>query len=333
MAASSKRKYSKLLLKLKSILFNKDVLSFAIFLIIAAMFWFINTLNKEREFTVTIPIEYVNFPADLVFKQELPIEVKVKASDVGSTLWKYVNHKVQPIRVHFNENIYNTLSLNVSNTQLKTFIAEKLPPSTSIIFFSPSKIGSECERLYSKKVPVILNYDIDLKDQYMFCDSIDYFPRKIEIYGSENLLININEVYTKLLKVSNLSDSISKHIEIENIDEVSFSSSSVEVNLCAEMFTEKIINLPVQIINNPQNVKVLLFPQEVTATFNIGVKHFNSFNTHDIQVVFDYDDIAKDDGNKMKVKILNHVAYIDNVKVEPEEIDYLLEEKNLENLE
>ncbi len=328
MADSSKRRYLKFLLKLKSFFLNKNVLSFTVFLLIAAMFWFINTLNKEREITLNIPIEYVDFPSDLIFKEKLPTEVKVKAQDLGANLWKYVNHTIQPIRIGFNEKVYNSLVFTVSNTQLKTFIAEKLPPSTSIVFLSPDKIQSHCERLNTKTVKVNLKHDISLKDQYMLSDSINYFPKEIEIYGVESVLKDIAEVNTNMLVIKELNDSISRKLEIEKLDGVTFSKDFVEVTLIAEMFTEKSVNLPVQIVNNPQNVKVLLFPPEVKVVFNIGVNHFNTFDTHDVQIVLDFNEINQNDKSKKKLQVINHKSYIRNIKIQPSEVDYLLEETN-----
>ena len=326
MADSGKKRYLEILLRLKSFFFNKNVLSFTVFLFIAAMFWFINTLNKEREIALNIPIEYVNFPSDLVFQQELPTEVKVKARDLGANLWKYVNHKVQPIRIGFNEKVYNSLAFTVSNTQLKTYIAEKLPPSTSIIFLSPDKIQSHCERLYSKTVKVNLKHDISLKDQYMLSDSISFFPEEIEIYGVEAVLDSILEVNTNMLTIKELSDSVCMKLKIESIEGVTFSEDFVDVTLSAEMFTEKSVNLPVQIVNNPQNVKILLFPPEVKVVFNIGVKHFNTFNANDIQVIFDFNEINQNDKNKKTLQVISHTSYIKNIKIQPSEVDYLLEE-------
>ena len=78
MADYSRRKLIQFALKLKSFFVSKDVLSFLAFLLLSATFWFVNALNKDRELTLTIPLEYVDIPTNLMFEEELPSEVSVK---------------------------------------------------------------------------------------------------------------------------------------------------------------------------------------------------------------------------------------------------------------
>jgi len=99
------------------------------------------------------------------------------------------------------------------------------------------------------------------------------------------------------------------------------------VRASAEMFTEKVVFIPVQIINNPSNLSILTFPAEIKVVFNIGVSKFKSFENNDIQLVIDFDEIVKGDLTKKRLKIINNKPYITNIRIEPEEVEFLLEEK------
>ena len=93
------------------------------------------------------------------------------------------------------------------------------------------------------------------------------------------------------------------------------------------MFTEKTVSLPVQIINNPENISIISFPAEVKVIFNISVKNFNAFQNSDIHVVIDFNEIKKGDLKKKRLKIINNKPYISNIRIQPEEVEFLLEEK------
>jgi len=327
MADISLNYIKKLLLKLKSFFSAKDVLSFMGFLLISASFWFFNALNKEKELSAYVQINYVDIPPDIMFNEELPTSVTIKISDLGSNLWKYLRYPVQPITLKFTQSLYDSGYFNVTNSQLKSRVSDNLLPSSSILTIYPEAISSSYVKLFNKRVPVALIGDIKLENQYMFLNPIQIYPKEVDIFGPNDVIENINEVKTQRLDVGNLKDSISISVPLEKIESVRYSNNNITVKAYAEMFTEKTAKLPVQTINKPDSVEVLLFPAEIEAVFNISVKHYRSFQNSDIQIIVDFSDVYKGDGKKKKLKIVNNKPYISNIRIKPEEIDFLLQGK------
>lgn len=327
MADYSRRKLIQFALKLKSFFVSKDVLSFLAFLLLSATFWFVNALNKDRELTLTIPLEYVDIPKNLMFEEELPSEVSVKVKDLGVNLWTYIRNKPESVSVRFEKGNAEKGNFNISNLQLLSLVSERLLPSTSILLISPESINTTYVRLYSKKIPVRLNSEISLENQYMFCSPIEIFPEEVEVYGPRNVLDKLTELTTEKLEIKELRDTITRFVSIKPIKSLQYSVDKIKVKACAEMFTEKSISLPVQIINNPENISIISFPAEVKAVFNIAVKNFKAFQSSDIHVVIDFNEIKKGDLKKKRLKIINNKPYISNIRIQPEEVEFLLEEK------
>ncbi|MDD2286503.1 MAG: YbbR-like domain-containing protein [Paludibacter sp.] len=327
MADYSKRKLLKFVLKLKAFFISKDVLSFLVFLLLSAAFWFINALNKERELSLTIPVVYSDVPQNLMFEEELPSEIRVKVKDLGVNLWTYLRKKPDPVHVEFKQTNTEKGHFSVSNLQLLSAASERLLPSTSILLINPENISTAYIKLYSKKLPVRLISEVSLENQYMLCSPLVFFPQEIEVYGPLVVLEKLTELHTEKLNITNLRDTVTRSVLIKPIQSVRFAVDKIAVKACAEMFTEKTVSLPVQIINNPENISVLSFPAEVKAVFNIGMKNFNSFQNSDIHVVIDFNEIKKGDFKKKKLKIINNKPYISNIRIQPEEIEFLLEER------
>lgn len=328
MADYSRRKLIKFALKLKSFFVSKDVLSFLAFLLLSATFWFVNALNKDRELTISIPLEYTDVPKNLMFERELPTEVAVKVKDLGVNLWTYMRKKPEPVHVKFEEGNSEKGSFNISNLQLLSLASERLLPSTSILLINPENINTTYVRLYSRKLPVRLNSEISLESQYMFCKPIEVIPEEVEVYGPRIILNKLTELHTEKLEIKNLKDTIIRFISIKPIKSVQYSVDKIKVKACAEMFTEKTVSLPVQIINNPDNISIISFPAEVKVIFNISVQNFNSFQNSDIHVVIDFNEIRKGDLKKKRLKIINNKPYISNIRIQPEEVEFLLEEND-----
>ena len=75
------------ILKLKSFLFSKDVLSFLLFLVLASGFWFVNALDKERETEISIPLRFVSLPKNIAIINDYPANITIKVKDKGLNLF------------------------------------------------------------------------------------------------------------------------------------------------------------------------------------------------------------------------------------------------------
>jgi len=328
MAGSSKSRLLRYLtLKLKSFLLSKDVLSFLVFLLLSAAFWFFNTLNKEREQTLNIAVEYKGFSKDLMFVDQLPQYIEINVKDLGVNLWKYVRNKPEPVVITFNQKMNETGTFKVDYSDMFAKISEKLLPSTSILSIYPEKISTKYIRLHSKMLPVELVSNITLENQFMLSKPIELTPSKVEVYGPKSIVENLKSIQTESLTIETLKDTVSMQISLKPVESVRYAVDKVMVNATAEMFTEKIAYLPVQIINNPTNLSILSFPAEIKTVFNIGVTKFKFFESNDIQLVIDFNEIKKGDITKKRLKIINNKPYITNIRIQPEEVEFLLEEK------
>lgn len=324
---SSNRFFRYLTLKLKSFFFSKDVLSFLVFLVLSATFWFVNALDDERELTMKVPVIYSGVPANIKFANELPKEVKLKIKDLGSNLWYYITNKPKPVEIQLNQVFLESGLLSVSNARILSALSDRLLPSSAVLKITPDNMVVKYHKLHTRLVPVQLNSNVSLEEQYMLCYPIEVIPSSIEVYGPRSVLDTIKSVQTEVLEISKLKSDITKRIALQKHKSLIYAMNEVTVNACAEMFTEKTAELAVQIINNPENLTIRSFPAVVKATFNIKMANFRKFENSDIQVVIDYAEINSLQSNKKHLKIINNKDYISNIRIVPQEVEFILEKK------
>jgi hypothetical protein len=190
---------------------------------------------------------------------------------------------------------------------------------------SPENIVSDYVKLHTKTVPVELMTNLSLENQYMLCFPVRPVPEKVTIYGSLKDLAAINTIKTETLVLSNIKDTINADVALLKINNVKTSVNRVRVNVCAEMFTEKVVFLPVNVINKPDNYQLKVFPAEVKVICNIGMSNYSKFNPNDLQVVLDYQQKSLTTGSKKRLSVINRKPYIGNVRIYPEEVEFLLE--------
>lgn len=328
MAESSlKRILRYLTIKLKSFFLSKDVLSFLVFLLLSASFWFINALNTERDLTFRIPVRYEGLPDNVLFLDELPSEVSLKVRDIGKKLWTYISHPPSPVEIRFDHQFKDNGLVSVTNARLSQAVAEKLFPTTVVLALSPEHFVAKYVSMYSRTLPVELDADISLQSQYMFSFPTNVHPDSVRVFGPKATIDGMVSVKTSRLEIKNLKDTLTQQIDIHPLPSLQFSPSKVTVTAGAQMFTEKNATLPVQVLNIPEHLNVITFPAEVRATFNIGVAYFKLFKSSDIQIVLDYNELRSSAYPRKSVRIINNKPYIANIRIQPAEVEFLLEER------
>jgi hypothetical protein len=328
MPEDSVRRYLKYhLTKLKSFFFSKDVLSFLVFLLLSASFWLLNALNEEREMTLRLPVSYSQLPADIRLDDTLPAMMELKLKDEGINLWSYVLSRPKALEINLNQPFQEQGIITVSASQYHAAASRQLMPSTQIQVVFPENIVAQYHRLHSRKVPIRLDATVLPADQYMLNTSLKSIPDSLVVYGSKTSIARVQDVPTQHLKITNLKDTMESIIGLVTHDSLSYSLHNVKVISSAEMFTEKAVRLPVQIINHPDHLAVRSFPAEVSAVFNITISKFRHYAPGDIQVLIDFNDIIGLVDGKRRLKVIKNQPFITNIRIKPDEVEFLLEEK------
>ncbi len=330
MAEDSGRKFLRYYTqKLKSFFFSKDILSFLLFLVLAAAFWFVNALGKERETTISIPIRYVGIPQNVAIINQIPTRIVLNVKDQGLKLFSYSEHRLTPITFDLNRVFYQKGEILFTSEQISENIKKypNLMPSTTVLQIQPDSIFIKYQKLSVKNLPVQFVSKIELAPQFMLSNKIQLSPSMVTVFGPKNILDTMQIVRTEYVELKGLNESKQLTVKIKPNKTVRFGTSETKVNLFVEQFTEKSIKVPVKYINCPSNLTIRAFPAVVTLKYNVGLSHFNSVVTDEVQVFLDFDDLKMGNNDRKKLKIINNSTYISNVRISPEEVDFLLEEK------
>jgi len=323
---SVKKLFAYYLLKLKSFFFSKDVLSFLLFLAISAGFWFVNSLDKEREMRVSIPVEFSGIPQNVTMTGNLDRNIVVTVKDQGINLFAYLGRNNTPIIFELNQIFYEKGKIVYGTDQIRGRLSRYLRPTTVILSMKPDSIVLRYEKLSSKVLPIQLDARISLAQQYTLSDKISLSPPQITVFGPKRLLDKTDKVLTNRFELNNVSDTVIKTVKLKHIKGLRFAAYETKVGIFAEMFTEKKLVIPVTVINCPSDVIIKTFPANVEATFNVAMSYFKSVSTNDFKVVLDYNDLHEN-STKYRLKTLNSASYISNIRIDPLEVEYIREAK------
>ena len=315
------------LLKLKSFFFSKDVLSFLLFLILSASFWFVNVLDKVRETTIDIPIRYVSVPQNIEFTNNVPISIKVSVRDNGKELLNYSRKNNKPIAIDFNRQFYQNGTIVVSADEIRQVLIRYLSPTTAITQIQPDSLVVAYRKLETRNVRVQLEKHISLAHQYVLDENIVVEPSQVAVVGAGMLFDTLSFVKTNVLELHNLKDTVTRVVKIKPIAGLRFVPDEVKVKLNVERFTEKRIVVPVTVINCPDDIVLRIFPSQVELSFNVPMSRFSTINVNAVRVLFDYGQLNGDNKLKHTLKIENNEPLIRNLRLLTSDVEYLIEEK------
>jgi len=314
--------------KIKRFLSTKDFLVFLLFLGISTALWALQALRKNYETTVEMPITYVNLPKDYIITNDLPDHLKLTIEGKGSNLVRYRYGRVlSPLQVDMEEVVKGRRK--VATTSFLGQIHKQIKSETNIRRIYPDSILYVLEKQKKKMVHVALDAEIELEQQYTLSDSIRITPSNITAYGPQSELSKLDTIHTEQLVLNNVKDTVKKSINLRQIRNVRYSDSTITVTIPSEKFTEKSIQMPISIKNVPSNYTLRIFPSSTTINYQVGLSSYEKVDASSFSLYVDFKEAKKNGKDKLKVKFSKKSTKAFNIKLKPESIDYIIEEKNI----
>lgn len=307
---------------------NKRLVTFVFCLIIASSFWVINSLNKSYNVSVVFPVVYNNFPEKKVVVNSLPEAVNVNVYAKGYNLLAY---KLKAKKLNINIDVNDArffkegTSYLVTNSKLGK-IEEQLPRDIKLTRISPDTVFFQFKKRVRKNVPVKPKIQISFKQQFHYKDTVVLFPDRIEISGSEEDIKKIEYVETELLELENIDDNVRREIYIDTSllsERVKLAINKVVVDIPVSKYTEKIIELPIELRNLPKGYSIKVFPEVVSVKFLVSYEDYEIIDKSMFHIVADcYKAVTG--VSDLKLEIVKSPEKAKSAKVEPERVEFIL---------
>ena len=318
---------------LKKIYFKNDkrVAAYLICVAIATGFWFLNALSKTYTAEMVVPVQYYNFPNNKTFAGNLPDKFELTVRAHGFTI---LRHKLSfwfgPLEFNVNE-MTNDRMLDTKTSrfvfpsrQFLTELSYQMSNDMEIISMSPDTLLFGFGQLSQKKIKIKPKVNVNLKKQYQISGDIKAVPAEILVNGPREMLDTIQFIYTRIKSYNAVDKTIQENVEIERVKELYFDRQSVDLTIPVEEYTEADQTVPVTLTDAPANIQIKLFPARVKISYLVSLSRFSEIHPEDFKLSVSYPDIEKG-AQRLTVKANTIPSYLYDVKVSPEEIEYLIE--------
>ncbi len=313
--------------------FNREWLTYLVFLLIAIVIWYLNALNKNYTTTMNFKVRYVNLPADKVLVNTPLEKLSLTINASGYTILKErLGFAFQPIAIDAghrnlraktsNPSIYYILTKNIY-----TQIEQEFDASISLKSISPDTISFVFSEVVQKEIPVKVLVDLQFEKQYLPKGQMKINPAKVTIAGPRAIVDTMKYVYTQPIKYRKLNDTLRADIKLQPVRQLKYSVEEVHIVQPIERHTEATLSVPIEVINLTDGLKMKTFPGVVTINCMVGISDFEKLQPYLFRVAVDYASIkdSKDNQARVKVSLLKSPDYVSDVKFNPKNVEYIVE--------
>lgn len=298
-----------------------DVLVFAVFLVIAAMLWYVIALNDEAQTDIRMPVKITHVPDSVTIVSRVPSSMSVSLQARGSQLLKLSWGRVPAFNIDFR--LYRQGDvLRLSDTDLKA-IARGALDGANIIVISPDSLSLA----FTSQPPVILpvhpDYTVTPGPQATIAGSPKLSADSVKVYTLGRPSRLPEAVTTEPIRLAALNESVTRRVRLIPPADSRVIPDSIDVTIDVEPLIFKTRKVRIEPVNVPAGNKFITFPAQVEVMYMIPASEFKTAETF-IRVTADFRTINGKSG-MVKLRIAEASDNLQNVHLTTDSAEFIIE--------
>lgn len=294
-------------------------------LLMAIAAWLFMALDNKYVYTANTVLKYNNIPQKKAFH---PLQSDTVDLQVEGTGWQllFARLRINPQSIAISLEKLNNRNFILFSEQLYQ-VNRQLETSQKIISVKPDTLYFDFSEKTVKRVPVKLVADFSFVKQYGISNPIQITPDYVTISGPEQELDKIKEWKTDSLKLTDVQYTTKNVVAMRQskMKNVTIFPANVEVKVPVDEFTEKVLEVPLKILNNKEYYSIKLYPRKVKITFLVALSKYNQVNEDFIEAVVDMNEWKVLKHNRLRVKIVRFPDYCKLLTIMPGKVDFIME--------
>lgn len=175
-----------------------------------------------------------------------------------------------------------------------------------------------------KRVPVVFDYDITYRSQYMPFEDFHFNHDSVTVYGDMALLENIEEVHTERVVIENLAKDVQGISPLRKMEGVRFSVGEIYFSQPVGRYVENSVMVPLNVSNLPADKEMIMIPSEIKVVYRQPFDLKVQYSASDFIYTVDYNEYLVSKTSKVKPRPVMLPDRIYSVEVHPPFVECLL---------
>ena len=302
---------------------------FVLFLFLSFLISLLVKLSNNYTQTLNFEFSPTGLKSNEVIISEVPKSINVTISGRGFELLKYYIEK-PVIEVDFSQLRKNNTQYVWSESEQLDKIINYFDSKIVVKSINPDTVVFPFDSQFIKKVPVMVIVNPTFAVGFDLIDDFRSSPDSITVTGPESMLKIINSVSTKKLELNEINSAVDFPVELNispSLSQLNFSHQSVSVVANVGKFTEGMVNVPVTIVNVPEDLIINFFPKEISVVFYSSLEAYANINEADFIVECDFN-LLTADNNYLNPVLVKQPLDVKTAQLKITQLEFIITSTN-----
>ena len=308
---------------------QKKVKVFSLFLLCSFLAWFISNLSETYESRSYFVLNYRNLPDSLLLGDQSNVQIEAKLRTSG---FQFLYYKIFKGRmdIDVSQVAYQNGKYVLGQEALRRQMDQQLSQNVSLLELDRQVLEVDLYQVETKKIPVRPKMSLQLEQNFILEGKVEVSPDSIEVKGPKNEIDTIESIATAPLQLTNVKSDFSKEINLifpKGLGNSIFSTSRATVTGKVSKFSERVFEVPIQVINIPEGYQIRTFPDSVTLLCKASIERLKELSATDFEVVADYGQLMGSESRTLFLELTQSPQKVYDVKLEENTVNFVLEQQ------
>lgn len=309
---------------------SSQLLTFLFFVLLSAVLWIVQSMERRFAYTLRIPIAYDSIPPAIGVDVQLPKYLQVTLEDTGAHILEYSTRGVSAVRVPLKVDQGVPIGFSMSSEELQRAVAQRIYSTARVSMITPNVLRATSYRRQRKVVPIELGSLPRIVSGFTVQD-VELTPSELTIFGSREQLERVDKIYTGAFEEDVLSGTTTTKVGVRIPEGLYASTQVVQVHLAIERLIESSLTLPLAIQGLPEGQKLYPLPSRATLQLRIPYSKSGQVRPEDFELSIRYPQAMQGDQGQavypqnLSVDLSKKPSWVKYWTIQPDSIQYVIE--------
>ncbi|MGB5359822.1 MAG: CdaR family protein, partial [Eudoraea sp.] len=295
------------------------------FLLCSFLAWLVSRLSETYVDRTTFDLEYINVPDSLLLADNSlkNVDVRLRASGFQFLGYYYNGKKIE---VDLSNMATNQSNSYVTQLDFRKQIESQLSGSITLLEVDRDTLFLDFYKVESKEVPISPNISLNKAQNYLVESKLKIEPSLISISGPKKELDLINSVSTSKVELNEITEDFSIVVDLilpEELKNSELSEKKVRISGNVFRFSEKLIEIPVEVINLPEGTQIKTFPNTISVLCKARIDRLKDISPMDFKVVANFQE-QRGENQNLQVSLIEKPKDVYSVQLMKNEVEFIL---------
>lgn len=305
---------------------RNDLQRFMVFVLLAFVFLMISKFSSDYRRTIPIAVTIKNLPKDIVLDKDGTRIIDLVVEAKGFSFLSLWLEESPSLVLNAEKDVSKTSRYFVVDVQKNNYLIEaQLGDAFKVITAKPDSLKLSYSVLKSRNVPIKLNEAVNYAIGYDSYKGLQLRVDSVKVIGPENVIDTLKHIETEIIKRSEVKSDIQETLQLKSLPElqVKLVPDFVIVESKVRRFTEGTLEVPVSVINLPEDSNINYFPKVVQVSYYVALDDFKKVKPSDFRVVCDFSKI-NEEASYLSAELEVIAPFIKRATLKTDRVDFII---------